>query len=211
MSRASSSARSRYGLDAQSTTAQRVAGFGVQLLPRRERARRRQRSSSAKMDELQPSFPPGVSWFVPYDTTHVHPHLDRGSRQDAGRGDRARVPRHADLPAELPRDDHPDAGDSGRAARHVPRHVGARLHDQPAHAVRHGARDRHRRRRRDRRHRERRAHHGARRSSRRRKRRARRWGRSPAPSSRSRSCSPAVFIPSALQAGTVGAIYRSSR
>ena len=48
-----------------------------------------------------------------------------------------------------------------RADRDVRRHAGAGLLDQPPHAVRAGARDRHGRRRRDRRRRERRAQHGA--------------------------------------------------
>ena len=64
----------------------------------------------------------------------------------------------------------------------------ARLFDQRADDVRHGAGGRHPRRRRHRRGRERRAHHDARKACRRGRRRARRWGRSPAPSSASRWC-----------------------
>ena len=85
--------------------------------------------------------------------------VDRGSRQDADRGDDPGVLRRARVPAELARHDHPDAGGAGVAHRHVRSHVPVRLLDQHADAVRHGARDRHRRRRCDRRARERRAHH----------------------------------------------------
>lgn len=45
-----------------------IAGFAVQLLPG---ANALQVADAVKkrMDELQPSFPPGVSWFTPYDST----------------------------------------------------------------------------------------------------------------------------------------------
>ena len=83
----------------------------------------------------------------------------REVRQHARRGDDPRVPRRLPVPAELARDDHPVRRGAGVADRHVRGPVPARLLDQHADAVRHGAGDRHRRRRRDRRAGERRAHH----------------------------------------------------
>ena len=45
-----------------------IAGFAVQLLPGAN-ALAVADAVKARMAELQPSFPPGVSWFVPYDST----------------------------------------------------------------------------------------------------------------------------------------------
>jgi multidrug efflux pump len=45
-----------------------IAGFAVQLLPGAN-ALAVADAVKARMGELQPSFPPGVSWFVPYDST----------------------------------------------------------------------------------------------------------------------------------------------
>jgi len=47
---------------------QAVSGFGVQLVSGAN-ALDVADAVKAKMAELQPNFPPGVSWFVPYDTT----------------------------------------------------------------------------------------------------------------------------------------------
>jgi multidrug efflux pump len=47
---------------------QAVSGFGVQLISGAN-ALNVAREVNAKMAELQATFPPGVSWFVPYDTT----------------------------------------------------------------------------------------------------------------------------------------------
>ena len=47
---------------------QPVAGFAVQLLTGAN-ALGVTKAVKAKLAELQPSFPPGVSWFVPYDTS----------------------------------------------------------------------------------------------------------------------------------------------
>ena len=85
--------------------------------------------------------------------------VDQGSAVHARRGDDPRVPGRLPVPAELARDDHPAGRRAGVAARRVRGPVPARLLDQHADAVRHGARDRHRRRRRDRRAGERRADH----------------------------------------------------
>ena len=85
--------------------------------------------------------------------------LDQPGRRDAGRGGGAGVPGDVPVPAEHPLHDHPDHRRAGRAAGCVRRAVRARLLDQRADDVRHGAGDRHRRRRRDRRGRERRTHH----------------------------------------------------
>jgi multidrug efflux pump len=45
-----------------------IAGFAVQLLPGAN-ALQVAEAVKKRMDELQPSFPPGVSWFTPYDST----------------------------------------------------------------------------------------------------------------------------------------------
>lgn len=45
-----------------------IAGFAVQLLPGAN-ALDVANAVKKRMDELQPSFPPNVSWFVPYDST----------------------------------------------------------------------------------------------------------------------------------------------
>ena len=45
-----------------------IAGFAVQLLPGAN-ALDVANAVKARMTEMQPSFPPGVSWFVPYDST----------------------------------------------------------------------------------------------------------------------------------------------
>ncbi|HVJ62606.1 MAG TPA: multidrug efflux RND transporter permease subunit [Tahibacter sp.] len=45
-----------------------IAGFAVQLLPGAN-ALQVANDVKARMAELQPSFPPGVTWFVPYDST----------------------------------------------------------------------------------------------------------------------------------------------
>ena len=47
---------------------QSVSGFGVQLISGAN-ALNVAEEVKTKMAELQPTFPPGVSWFVPYDTT----------------------------------------------------------------------------------------------------------------------------------------------
>jgi multidrug efflux pump len=45
-----------------------IAGFAVQLLPGAN-ALQVAEAVKTRMNELQPSFPPGVTWFVPYDST----------------------------------------------------------------------------------------------------------------------------------------------
>ena len=85
--------------------------------------------------------------------------VDPRGGDNARRGDAARLPRRLSLPAKLPRDADPSPGGPGLAHRDVRRAPLARLLDQHADPLRHGARHRHRRRRRDRRARERRADH----------------------------------------------------
>ena len=46
----------------------RPAGFAVQLVPGRQRAERRRGGAARAWTQLQPSFPQGVEWFSPYDT-----------------------------------------------------------------------------------------------------------------------------------------------
>ena len=72
--------------------------------------------------------------------------LDSRSREHAPDRDGARDARRLRLPAELALDAHPAARRAGLDHRHLLRAVGARLHDQPAYALRPHARDRHRRR-----------------------------------------------------------------
>ena len=52
-----------------SYNSQPVAGFAVQLLTGAN-ALGVTKAVKARLEELQPSFPPGVSWFVPYDTSN---------------------------------------------------------------------------------------------------------------------------------------------
>ena len=90
----------------------------------------------AKVAELERFFPPGPEVGGRLRHNAVHPPVDRGSRQDADRGVRARVPGDVCLPAEPA--GHADPGDRGpgRAARHVRRDAGVRLLDQRADDVR---------------------------------------------------------------------------
>ena len=58
---------SNYGFDTK-YNGKPVAVFAIQLLPGAN-ALDVSEAVRAKMDELAPSFPPGVSWFTPYDST----------------------------------------------------------------------------------------------------------------------------------------------
>ena len=89
----------------------------------------------------------------------VRHRVDRGSRAHADRGRRPGGAGRVRVPAEPARHAHPDPRRAGVDRRHVRRHDAARLLDQPADAVRHGARHRHRGGRRDRGDRGRRAQH----------------------------------------------------
>ena len=142
-----------------------------------------------RMNELARSFPPGVQYTIPFDTT---PFVTASIKEVVTTLVEAMAARDAGglhLPPELARDAHPDARRAGQRHRHVPRPAAARLLDQRADAVRAGARDRHRGGRRDRRDRERRAHHGRRGPVRRASPPTARSGRWPARWSRSCSCS----------------------
>ncbi len=137
---------------------QPVAGFGVLLSPGAN-ALEVAKQVKTRMDELAPSFPAGVEWFLPFDATMfinaaIHEVVvTLLHRRGAG------VHRDAGVPAELPRHADSHAGGAGGAHGRVHRHVGLRLLDQPAHLVWHGAGHRHRGRRRHRGHRIRRTHH----------------------------------------------------
>ncbi|MCL7713980.1 multidrug efflux RND transporter permease subunit [Stenotrophomonas mori] len=58
---------SNYGFDTR-YNGKAVAAFAVQLLPGAN-ALDVSKAVRAKMDDLAPSFPPGVSWFTPFDST----------------------------------------------------------------------------------------------------------------------------------------------
>ncbi|KRG44015.1 multidrug transporter [Stenotrophomonas pictorum JCM 9942] len=58
---------SNYGFDTK-YNGKPVAAFAIQLLPGAN-ALDVSEAVTAKMDELAPSFPPGVSWFTPFDST----------------------------------------------------------------------------------------------------------------------------------------------
>ena len=107
-------------------------------------------TSSSTMDMLAQSFPPDMRYSIPYSTTPFVTESLKEVVNTLGDGDPAGAAGGLRVPAELARDADPDAGGAGVADRHLRRVRRARLLDQHADAVRHGARDRHRGRRRDR-------------------------------------------------------------
>ncbi len=113
----------------------------------------------ARAAELAKKFPEGFTYAHSVRHDALRRSVDQGGREDARRGDAARLPRRLSLPAELARRGDPVHRGPGFADRDVCRPLHARLLDQHADALRHGARDRHRRRRRDRRAGKRRAEH----------------------------------------------------
>ena len=104
-----------------------AAGMAIRLAPGANALDTADAVQARRSRELAESFPPGVKVVYPYDTTPFVRALDRGGRQDADRGDRARLPRDVPVPAELARHAHPDDRRAGRAARHVRRPGGRRL------------------------------------------------------------------------------------
>ncbi len=108
---------------------------------------------------LAQKFPEGLDVRDPVRHDALRRGVDHRGREDARRGDAARLPRRLPVPAELARRGDPVHRGAGFADRDVCRPLHARLLDQHADALRHGARDRHRRRRRDRRAGKRRAQH----------------------------------------------------
>ena len=160
---------------------------------------RSRRPCSETMDELQRKrFPAGVDYDDPVRHHALRRGLDRGSDQDLRRGVVLVVlvvflflqscARHAD----------PDASRCRCRSSAPSPACCARLLDQPADAVRPGARHRHRGRRRHRRARERRAHHATRTSSRRARPRSRRWSEVTGPVVAIVLVLCAVFIPVAF-------------
>ena len=130
--------------------------------PRRQRAATSPTACGRSMERLEPSFPEGMEYDIPLDTTQFVEAVDPRGLQDAARSRRAGADRDPGLPAGL-------AGACSIPATTVPvTIIGAfaamaalGLHGQHADAVRPGAGDRHRGRRRDRDRRERRAPHRA--------------------------------------------------
>ena len=157
-SRASSSARKDYEFIGRY---QRQAGDARRHLPvaGRQRARGREERAQATMAELATRFPEGFAYAIPYDTTRFVEVSIREVLNTLGEAMilvflvvylflqswRATIIPFVAVPVSL-------IGTFAGLLR-------ARLLDQHADAVRHGAGDRHRRRRRDRRAGERRAHH----------------------------------------------------
>ena len=174
-SRASSWAR-RTTTSSAATTAsrRRWSASSCSRAPTRSRSRR---ACARRWPSSPTRFPEGLTYAIPYDTTRFVEVSIREVAVHAGRGDDPGVPRRLPVPAELARDDHPAGRRAGVAARRVRRPVPARLLDQHADAVRHGAGDRHRRRRRDRRAGKRRADHARGQRASRARRRSRRCTR----------------------------------
>ena len=133
-------------------------GIGVQLSPTGN-ALATANAVRARMDELSKYFPQGHEVRDPVRQLALRPHLHRAGGRDAARGGGAGVPGDVPVPAELALHADPDHRGAGRADGHLHADVRARLLDQRADDVRHGAGDRHRGRRRHRGDRERRAHH----------------------------------------------------
>ena len=157
---------------------QRQAGNAGRHLPAAGRQRARSREERAQDDDRAVDAIPGRPHLRGALRHHaLRRSVDPRSRLHARRGDGPGDPRRVPLPAKLARDADPAGRRSGVAAGRVRRPVRARLFDQHADAVRHGAGDRHRRRRRDRRAGERRADHARGRTRRRAKPRSRRCTR----------------------------------
>ena len=118
--------------------AQRQAGRRHRHLPvaRRQRARRRPVRSASAMDELAKTFPPGLAYSIPFDTTKfVSASIDEVYKTLIEAGDPG-ADRDPGVPAGLAR--HAGAGDhrAGDHHRRLRRHGGARLHRQPLDPVR---------------------------------------------------------------------------
>ena len=73
----------------------------------------------AKIAEIAKQFPSDVKVIYPWDTTPFVKVSLRAGRRDPVRGDGPRLPGHAPVPAEHPRDADPDHRDPGRAAGHA--------------------------------------------------------------------------------------------
>ena len=174
----------------------------------RQRARSRQDASKTEMAVLSQRFPEGLSFAIPYDTTRFVGVSIGEVLKTLGEAMLLVFLVVYPVPAELARGDHPVRRGAGVADRHLRRHLPARLLDQHADAVRHGAGDRHRRRRRDRRARERRAHHARGRPDARATRRSRPCARSPVPIIAIVLTLTAVFVPIAFLGGLTGELYR---
>ena len=101
-----------------------------------------------RMDALSKSFPQGLTYDIPFDTTvFVKASIDEVYKTLIEAGDPG-ADRDPGVPAGLAR--HAGAGDhgAGHDYRRFRRHVGDGFHDQFRHAVRHRSGDRHRGRRR---------------------------------------------------------------
>ena len=96
----------------------------------------------AKIAEISKNFPSDVKVIYPWDTTpFVKVSIEAGDR-DPVRGDGPRVPGDVPVPAEHPRDPHPDHRHSRRAAGDADGDEHRRVQHQHPDPVRHGAGDR---------------------------------------------------------------------
>ncbi len=112
-----------------------VAGIGLQLLPGAN-ALQVAKAVRARMDQLQQSFPEGVTWFTPYDsTTFVNISIDEVVKtlfEAIVLVFLVMLP----VPAESARHADPDPGDAGSTARYLCRTLRRRILDQHPHPAR---------------------------------------------------------------------------
>ena len=113
-------------------------GVGVQQLSNAN-ALAVDRGAKAALDELAKSFPPGMKYAIPFDTTTVVGDSIREVRGYAGRSNHHRHRRDLSLFARLARDHHPRDHHPGVADRYVCIHQDIWLFDQFADHVRHHA------------------------------------------------------------------------
>ena len=73
----------------------------------RQHARRDAAACARRCPDIQAQLPAGMKAGIPYDSTRLHPGLDRRGAQDAHRDAAHRHPRHLPLPRLGARGDHP--------------------------------------------------------------------------------------------------------
>ena len=78
-----------------------AAGVGRLPAPRRQRPGSGRATSGRRWSELKPSFPEGMEYSIPFDTTDVRRRVDPRGLQDPVRGRRAGPDRDPGVPAGL--------------------------------------------------------------------------------------------------------------